>query len=86
LSAGAADISGWILMGLPGSMYVTGLSSVWLAVGLFIGAYLNYLILAPRLRTYTEVAYDSITIPDFFENRFVDHAKVLRTVSALVIF
>ncbi|RBN37848.1 sodium:proline symporter, partial [Priestia megaterium] len=86
LSAGASDMSGWMLMGLPGSMYVTGLSSVWLAVGLSIGAYLNYLILAPRLRTYTEVANDSITIPDFFENRFGDHAKVLRTVSAIVIF
>jgi SSS family solute:Na+ symporter len=86
LSAGASDMSGWMLMGLPGSMYVTGLSSLWLAVGLSIGAYLNYLILAPRLRTYTEVANDSITIPDFFENRFGDHAKVLRTVSAIVIF
>jgi SSS family solute:Na+ symporter len=86
LSAGASDMSGWMLMGLPGSMYVTGLSSVWLAVGLSIGAYLNYLILAPRLRTYTEVANDSITIPDFFENRFGDHNKILRTVSAIVIF
>jgi SSS family solute:Na+ symporter len=86
LSAGASDMSGWMLMGLPGSMYVTGVSSVWLAVGLSIGAYLNYLILAPRLRTYTEVANDSITIPDFFENRFGDHNKILRTVSAIVIF
>ena len=67
LSAGASDMSGWMLMGLPGSMYVTGLSSLWLAVGLSIGAYLNYLILAPRLRTYTEVANDSITIPDFLK-------------------
>ncbi|MBU3568617.1 sodium/proline symporter PutP [Priestia aryabhattai] len=86
LSAGASDMSGWMLMGLPGSMYTTGLSSLWIAVGLSIGAYLNYLILAPRLRTYTEIANDSITIPDFFENRFGDHSKVLRTVSAIVIF
>ncbi|WP_043980808.1 sodium/proline symporter PutP [Priestia megaterium] len=86
LSAGASDMSGWMLMGLPGSMYTTGLSSLWIAVGLSIGAYLNYLILAPRLRTYTEIANDSITIPDFFENRFGDHSKVLRTVSAVVIF
>ncbi|MGX1373372.1 SSS family solute:Na+ symporter [Priestia megaterium] len=86
LSAGASDMSGWMLMGLPGSMYTTGLSSLWIAVGLSIGAYLNYLVLAPRLRTYTEIANDSITIPDFFENRFGDHSKVLRTVSAVVIF
>ncbi|MFC0273194.1 sodium/proline symporter PutP [Metabacillus herbersteinensis] len=86
LSAGASDMSGWMLMGLPGAMYVTGLSSLWLAVGLTIGAYLNYLLLAPRLRTYTEVANDSITIPEFFENRFNDTSKILRSVSAIVIF
>ena len=60
LSAGASDMSGWMLMGLPGAMYTTGLSSAWLAIGLSIGAYLNYLILAPRLRAYTELANDSI--------------------------
>ncbi|WP_110928548.1 sodium/proline symporter PutP [Bacillus massiliglaciei] len=86
LSAGASDMSGWMLMGLPGAMYVDGLSSLWIAVGLTIGAYLNYLILAPRLRTFTEVANDSITIPNFFENRFGDTSNVLKTVSALVIF
>lgn len=86
LSAVSSDMSGWMLMSLPGSMYTTGLSSLWIAVGLSIGAYLNYLVLAPRLRTYTEIANDSITIPDFFENRFGDHSKVLRTVSAVVIF
>ena len=69
LSAGASDMSGWILMGLPGAMYITGLSSMWIAVGLVIGAYANYRIVAPRLRTYTELANDSITLPDFFENR-----------------
>ena len=67
LSAGASDMSGWMLMGLPGAMYITGLSSAWIALGLVIGAYLNYLIVAPRLRTYTEIANDSITLPDFFE-------------------
>ncbi|MFS3927987.1 sodium/proline symporter PutP [Priestia flexa] len=86
LSAGASDMSGWMLMGLPGAMYATGVSSLWIAVGLTIGAYLNYLIVAPRLRTYTEVANDSITIPDYFENRFNDTSKILRTVSAIVIF
>ncbi|MEW8970998.1 MAG: sodium/proline symporter PutP [Mesobacillus sp.] len=85
LSAGASDMSGWMLMGLPGAMYTSGISSAWIAIGLSIGAYLNYLILAPRLRTYTELANDSITIPDFLENRFSDNTKILRSVSAVVI-
>ncbi|MGV2941617.1 sodium/proline symporter PutP [Mesobacillus sp. LC4] len=85
LSAGASDMSGWMLMGLPGAMYTSGISSAWIAIGLSIGAYLNYLILAPRLRTYTELANDSITIPDFLENRFSDRTKILRSVSAVVI-
>ncbi|MEW6989472.1 sodium/proline symporter PutP [Colwelliaceae bacterium 6441] len=85
LSAGASDMSGWMLMGLPGAMYLSGLSSMWIAFGLVIGAFLNYLIVAPRLRTYTEVANDSITLPDFFENRFHDKSRALRIVSSLVI-
>ncbi|MFC7373247.1 sodium/proline symporter PutP [Fictibacillus iocasae] len=85
LSAGASDMSGWMLMGLPGAMYVDGFSSIWIAVGLTIGAYLNYILVAPRLRTYTEVADDSITIPDFLENRFKDRTKILRMISGLVI-
>jgi len=85
LSAGASDMSGWMLMGLPGAMYITGMSSLWIAVGLVIGAFLNYLIVAPRLRTYTEIANDSITLPDFFENRFDDKSHLLRFVSSLVI-
>ncbi|MBU2892073.1 sodium/proline symporter PutP [Colwellia sp. D2M02] len=85
LSAGASDMSGWMLMGLPGAMYISGLSSLWIAVGLVIGAFLNYLIVAPRLRTYTEIANDSITLPDFFENRFNDKAHLLRIVSSVVI-
>ncbi|MEM5017471.1 sodium/proline symporter PutP [Metabacillus indicus] len=85
LSAGASDMSGWMLMGLPGAMYTTGLSSMWIAVGLTVGAYANYLLVAPRLRTYTEVADDSITIPDYFENRFKDKTRILRFVSAIVI-
>lgn len=70
LSAGASDMSGWLMLALPGSMYITGLGAGWLALGLIIGAYLNWLFLAPRLRTYTETANDSITIPAFLENRF----------------
>lgn len=85
LSAGASDMSGWILMGLPGAMYVTGMSSSWIAVGLTIGAYLNYLLVAPRIRIYTELAGDSITLPDFFENRFADESHSLRLVSSIVI-
>jgi len=85
LSAGASDMSGWMLMGLPGAMYLSGISSLWIAFGLIIGAFLNYLIVAPRLRTYTEVANDSITLPDFFENRFKDNSHMLRVVSSLVI-
>lgn len=85
LSAGASDMSGWMLMGLPGAMYLSGLSSLWIAIGLVIGAFLNYLIVAPRLRTYTEIANDAITLPDFFEHRFKDNSRMLRIVSSLVI-
>ena len=85
LSAGASDMSGWMLMGLPGAFYVAGFSEVWLAVGLLVGAYVNYRIVAPRLRVYTFVAKDSITIPDYFENRFYDQTRILRLVSAIVI-
>ncbi|TCP31588.1 SSS family solute:Na+ symporter [Scopulibacillus darangshiensis] len=85
LSAGASDMSGWMVMGLPGAMYATGVSSAWVAIGLTIGAYMNYILLAPRLRTYTEIANDSITIPDFLENRFHDSSKMLRLVSGIVI-
>lgn len=85
LSAGASDMSSWMVMGLPGALYVSGLSSMWLSIGLSIGAYTNYRILAPRLRTYTEIANDSITIPDFLENRFNDSSNMLRLISGLVI-
>lgn len=85
LSAGASDMSGWMLMGLPGAFYLAGFSEVWLAIGLLIGAYVNYRVVAPRLRIYTYVANDSITIPDYFENRFQDKTRILRLVSAIVI-
>lgn len=85
LSAGASDMSGWMLMGLPGAVYTTGLSSLWLGVGLTIGAYFNYLLLAPRFRVYTELANDSVTIPDFLENRFKDKSNMLRLVSGIII-
>ena len=65
LSAGASDMSGWLLMGLPGAMFSVGLSSSWIAIGLTLGAYANWLYVAPRLRTYSEIANNSITIPHF---------------------
>jgi SSS family solute:Na+ symporter/sodium/proline symporter len=85
LSAGASDMSGWMLLGLPGAMFVSGLSAGWIALGLFIGAFANYLIVAPRLRVYTETARDAITIPDYFDKRFEDRSRMLRVISSLVI-
>ncbi|MBD1422288.1 sodium/proline symporter PutP [Sphingobacterium chuzhouense] len=85
LSAGASDMSGWLLMGLPGAMYFMGLSGAWLAIGLTIGAFLNYVIVAPRLRVYTEVAKNAITLPVFFENRFHDKTQLLKLVSSVLI-
>ncbi|XKF00459.1 sodium/proline symporter PutP [Pseudoalteromonas mariniglutinosa] len=85
LSAGASDMSGWLLMGLPGAMYLFGLSKVWIAIGLVLGAWANYFLVAPRLRVYTEKANDSITIPDYFANRFADNRNILRVISAIVI-
>ncbi|NRA30978.1 MAG: sodium/proline symporter PutP [Parvularculaceae bacterium] len=85
LSAGASDMSGWMLLGLPGAVFVSGLSEVWIAIGLVIGAFCNYWLVAPRLRVYTEKADDAITIPDFFEKRFDDPTRALRVLSAVVI-
>ena len=85
LSAGASDMSGWMLMGLPGAVFVSGFSAAWIAVGLVIGAYFNYRLVAPRLRVYTELAEDAITIPDFFEKRFKDKTRALRILSSVVI-
>jgi SSS family solute:Na+ symporter/sodium/proline symporter len=85
LSAGASDMSGWMLMGLPGAMYISGLSSIWIAIGLVIGAFLNYIVVAPRLRIYTELAGDAITIPDYFENRFEDKSHLLRVIASVII-
>ncbi len=85
LSAGASDMSGWLLMGLPGALYLTGLSEAWIAVGLVIGAYLNWRFVAGPLRLYTERSADALTLPDYFTTRFGDNGKLLRVVSALVI-
>ena len=85
LSAGAADMSGWLLMGLPGAIYLSGLVEAWIAIGLTIGAYLNWLLVAPRLRVYTQVTKDSITIPSFLDNRLRDNTKLLRIASGVII-
>ena len=84
LSAGASDMSGWLLLGLPGALYASGLNQIWIAVGLIIGAYLNWLFVASRLRVYTETANNALTIPEFLHNRF--HSNLLRIISALLIF
>ena len=85
LSAGASDMSGWMIMGLPGEVYTTGLSAAWLAIGLTLGAYINYIVVAPRLRVYTEKAGDAITLPDFFKNRLNDKANVIKIISGAII-
>ena len=85
LAAGASDMSGWLLMGLPGEVYTVGISASWIAIGLIIGAYLNWRFVAARLRVYTERSGDALTLPDFFSNRFNDRTNILRIVSAVVI-
>ncbi|MDR3053439.1 MAG: sodium/proline symporter PutP [Coriobacteriales bacterium] len=86
LSAEASDMSGWLLMGLPGVAYFTGASeAVWTAIGLAAGTYLNWLIVAKRLRKYSQVAGNAITLPDYFSNRFHDTKRILMTVAALFI-
>lgn len=85
LSAQASDMSGWLLMGLPGSVYLAGTGEVWIAVGLLIGTILNWYIVSARLRKYTIVAGNSLTIPSFFQNRYRDKKGVIKIVSALII-
>lgn len=85
LSAGASDMSGWLLLGLPGAIYLSGLVEIWIAIGLTVGAWVNWKIVAPRLRSYTEVSNNSITVPSFLENRLKDRSRVLRVVSGVII-
>lgn len=85
LSVGASAMSGWLLLGLPGALYAKGISQIWLVIGLLLGAYLNWLFVASRLRVYSEKANDSITLPDFFHNRFQDKSHLLRIISATAI-
>ena len=85
LSAGASDMSGWLLMGLPGAIYLSGLSEVWIAIGLIIGAWRTWLLGAGRLRAHTEYQNNALTLPDYFTSRFSDRKRILRVLSALVI-
>ncbi|WP_299258472.1 sodium/proline symporter PutP [uncultured Kushneria sp.] len=85
LSAGASDMSGWLLLGLPGAMFASGLGSAWIGIGLLVGAFFNWLLVAPRLREQTVHYGNAITIPAFLANRFPTRAMSLRVVSAIVI-
>ncbi|MER5974423.1 sodium/proline symporter PutP [Streptomyces sp. NPDC002055] len=85
LSAGASDMSGWLFLGLPGAVYATGIGATWIAVGLALGTYLNWRLVAPRLRTYTERAADSVTLSAYLEERFEDGSRMLRLLSATVV-
>lgn len=84
LSAQASDMSGWLLMGLPGAIYLAGVGNVWIAIGLFVGTVLNWKLVSARLRVYTQKT-NTITLPCFFEERFGDPTGMLRVVSAIVI-
>ncbi len=85
ISAGASDMSGWLLLGLPGYAYLAGLEAIWIAIGLFIGTTLNWFWVAPRLRVNTELLNNSLTLPEYLENRFKDNSHFLRIISALFI-
>ena len=84
LSAGASDMSAWVLMGLPASIYAAGLGQAWIAIGLAIGYTVSWLVQAPRLRRYTIAAKDSITIPQYLTNRFLSKSKALQIICAVI--
>ena len=85
MAAGASDMSGWLLMGLPGAIYLSGLSESWIAVGLCVGAYFNWRLVSGRLRIYTEVNNNALTLPDYFANRFGENGKLLKVIAAAII-
>ncbi len=85
LSAGASDMSGWLLLGLPGALFASGLVSAWIGIGLTMGALVNWIVVAPRLREQTERYDNSLTIPQFLSARFPSRAMALRVVSAVVV-
>ena len=85
LSVGASDMSGWVLLGLPGAVYLGGLGEVWIGIGLIVGAFLNWQFVAKRLRVYTAYANNALTLPEFFERRFDDKKGILKLISACTI-
>ena len=85
MSAQASDMSGWLLLGLPGAIFVAGLGEIWIGIGLAIGSYLAWLFVAKRLRVYSEKCGNALTVPEFFSNRFRDEKGYLRLVSSVVI-
>ncbi|WP_313109315.1 sodium/proline symporter PutP [Atlantibacter sp.] len=85
LSAGASDMSGWLLMGLPGAVFISGISESWIAIGLTVGAWINWKLVAGRLRVHTEYNNNALTLPDYFTSRFEDKSRALRIISAVVI-
>ncbi|MCU7935001.1 MAG: sodium/proline symporter PutP [Candidatus Thiodiazotropha sp. (ex Dulcina madagascariensis)] len=85
LSASASDMSGWLLLGLPGYAYLAGLESVWLALGLLIGTWLNWRLVAARLRTASAAAGDALTLPEYLSNRFHDRSGLIRVASSFFI-
>ncbi|ASK28169.1 sodium/proline symporter PutP [Neisseria chenwenguii] len=85
MSAGASDMSGWLLMGLPGAVYLSGLSEAWIAIGLIVGAWLNWLLVSGRLRVHTEYANNALTLPDYFYHRFGAQGKAMKVISAVII-
>lgn len=85
MSAEASDMSGWMLMGVPGLAYSTGVSASWIAIGIAIGTYLNWHFVSQRLRNYTEIANNSLTMPDYLKNRFHDDQNLIRIISAIFI-
>ncbi|WP_037588620.1 sodium/proline symporter PutP [Stenoxybacter acetivorans] len=85
MSAGASDMSGWLLLGLPGAIYVYGLSKAWIAIGLIVGAYFNWLLVAGRLRVHTEYNNNALTLPEYFFHRFGQYGILIKVVSAAII-
>lgn len=85
LSAGASDMSGWLLLGLPGALYAAGLVEAWIGIGLFVGALVNWIVVAPRLREQTERYDNALTVPQFLANRFPSKAMALRMISAVIV-
>ncbi|WP_211829080.1 sodium/proline symporter PutP [Kistimonas asteriae] len=85
LSAGASDMSGWLLLGLPGYAFMAGLEAFWLGAGLLLGTWLNWMLVAKRLRVYSKALGDSLTLSEYFSNRFNDRSKVLQRLSAMFI-